>query len=128
MARPLLEIDPVEVEKLAQLGCRMDEMAAFFNCSEDTLLRRFASQINKGKADLKMSLRRWQIQAAQKGNVAMMIWLGKQMLGQVERTQIDITKIDDDTFMREAERRLKESGDGSVLTETLRIEKANGTE
>lgn len=125
MARPLLEIDPEEVLKLAQLGCKNEEMADFLGCSVDTLDRRFAEEIRKGRSDLKMSLRRMQIQSAQKGNVVMMIWLGKQLLGQVERSQIDIAKIPDEVFIEEAKRRLEESNESReqrVITEITRKE------
>lgn len=115
MARPKLNINAEEVRKLAELGCKLDEMAAFFNCDRNTLANRFSAEISKGKANLKLSLRRWQIQAAQKGNVVMMIWLGKQMLDQVERTQIDITKIDNETFMKEAQRRLADASDAEDI-------------
>jgi hypothetical protein len=48
-------------------------------------------EIAKGKAEGNISLRRkqWQM-AVEKGNVVMLIWLGKQMLGQVnERLDTD---------------------------------------
>lgn len=124
MGRPLIEIDPIEVTKLAQLGCKNEEMADFLGCSVDTLDRRFAEEIRKGRADLKLSLRRLQIQSAQKGNVVMMIWLGKQMLGQVERSQIDIAKIPDEIFIEEAKRRLEENGppEQRTITEITRTE------
>lgn len=111
MARPLLPIDPEEVLKLAQIGCRTQEIADFLGCSKETIEGRFYAELEKGRADLKMTLRRMQIQAAQRGNVAMMIWLGKQMLGQVDRAQIDIAHVPDEIFIEEAKRRL---GDGST--------------
>jgi len=109
MGRPLLDINPDEVRKLAELGCRTEEIADFFGCSHDTINKRFASELVKGRAKIAITLRRSQIQLAMKGNATLLIWLGKQMLGQVERTQIDITKIDDNTFMQEAQRRLKQA-------------------
>ena len=84
MARPKLKIDPEQVYKLARLGCKNKEIAHFFQCSEETVCNRFSNEIQKGKADLNISLRRWQLQAAEKGNVTMLIWLGKQLLGQRE--------------------------------------------
>jgi hypothetical protein len=51
-------------------------------CSRDTLERRFAASIKKGSAELNVSLHRSQVRAAQAGNVTMLIWLGKQRLGQ----------------------------------------------
>jgi hypothetical protein len=34
-----------------------------------------------------MSLRRWQIEAARKGNPTMLVWLGKQLLGQTDKIE-----------------------------------------
>lgn len=89
MARPRLEIDADEVEKLASIGCSNDEIAAFFDCSKDTIERRFAAEVAKGRENGRTRLRRWQLQAAQKGNVVMLIWLGKQMLGQKDRHEVE---------------------------------------
>jgi hypothetical protein len=88
MARPELEIDGNLVEKLASIGCKTTEIADFVGCSTDTLDRRFAEQLAKGRASLKMSLRRWQLDAARKGNASMLIWLGKQLLGQKDTIDI----------------------------------------
>jgi len=106
MARPPIEIDAEQVFKLAQLGCKTEEIADYFGCCNDTITNRFSAELIKGRAELRMSLRRWQLENAKKGNVAMQIWLGKQMLGQIERTQIELAKIPDDVFLAEAQRRL----------------------
>lgn len=90
MARPKLEIDGTEVEKLASIGCTTQEIAAFFDCSKDTIENRFSAELAKGRENGKTRLRRLQLQAAQKGNVVMLIWLGKQMLGQKEKVEADV--------------------------------------
>jgi len=59
-------------------------MAAFLDCGKRTLERRYGAVIEKGREGMKLSLRRMQYQTADKGNVAMQIWLGKQYLGQRE--------------------------------------------
>lgn len=84
VGRPRLNIDPETVRKLARLHCTMQEMADFFGCHRETLLNNFSTEIAKGKSEGNISLRRkqWQM-AVEKGNVVMLIWLGKQMLGQV---------------------------------------------
>lgn len=87
MARPKLNIDKEAVFKLAKMHCTMEEMAGFFGCSVDTLERRFADVIDKGRQEGKMKLRDLQLQAANKGNVVMLIWLGKQILGQSEKIE-----------------------------------------
>ena len=106
MARPLLPIDGEQVFKLAQIGCRNQEIADYFNCSAQTIETRFQPELDKGRAELKMTLRRWQIEAARKGNVAMMIWLGKQLLGQQDKYELALSHVDNETFVAEAQRRL----------------------
>ena len=83
VGRPKLDIDAEQVKRLARLHCTMQEMADFFGCHRDTLHNNFSAEINKGRSEGNISLRRkqWQM-AVEKGNVVMLIWLGKQMLGQ----------------------------------------------
>ena len=115
MAKPL-DIDGELVEKFAKLGCKVEEIANYFGCSTDTIQRRFAAELTKGRANLQMSLRQWQLKSAERGNVAMLIWLGKQMLGQIDRAQLDIAKIPDEIFIAEAQRRLTDGSGGSSST------------
>lgn len=92
MARPQVKIDGEEVEKLAAFGITIAEMADFFKVSRDVIDRRFKDEVAKGRADLKMKLRRKQIEVAMGGNVTMLIWLGKQLLDQKEpKQEIDFT-------------------------------------
>ncbi len=82
----LKEVDAELVEKLASIFCTQEEIAYVAGCSVDTLERRFAEVIKKGKEKGKASLRRLQWQSAEKGNITMQIWLGKQHLGQRDNT------------------------------------------
>lgn len=82
--RPKLDIDPAQVEALARIACTTAEIASVIGCSSDTLERRFAAVIEKGRNDGKASVRRMQYKAAMAGNPTMLIWLGKVMLGQKE--------------------------------------------
>lgn len=82
MARPKKDIDPEQVRKLAAIQCTTAEMAAVLGCSSDTLERRFAAIIKEGRETGKMSLKRKQYEIAMGGNTAMLIWLGKNILGQ----------------------------------------------
>ena len=90
LGRPKLDIDPEQVKRLARLHCTTQEMAYFFDCHVDTLRDNFSNFIDKGKAEGNISLRRkqWQM-AVEKGNVVMLIWLGKQMLGQTNESIIE---------------------------------------
>jgi len=71
-----------DVYKLAAMGCNDREIATWFDCNEDTLRNNFSGIIAKGREDLKQSLRRAQIRLALSGNATMLIWLGKNILGQ----------------------------------------------
>ena len=94
MGRPKkYNIDPLEVEKLAGLGCTNTEIAEFFGCSKDLIGKSYSTNVEKGKENGKIRLRQWQMKAAQKGNVAMLIWLGKQMLGQTDKQEITTTEL-----------------------------------
>jgi hypothetical protein len=93
--RPRLEIDWDEFDKLAILQCTLKEIAAWFKVSEDTIERRvkekhnksFAEHLDQRRCPGKTSLRRKQFQVAMSGNVSMLIWLGKQWLGQSDKME-----------------------------------------
>lgn len=87
MARPKLQINEEQVKQLAAINCSYAEMAAVLDCDESTLSRRFAQAIKKGRETGTMSLKRKQWEIAMGGHVTMLIWLGKQMLGQTEKVE-----------------------------------------
>jgi hypothetical protein len=87
MARPKKNIDPEQVKKLAAIQCSYAEMAAVLGCDESTLTRRFAQVIKEGREQGKMSLKRKQYEVAMAGNCTMLIWLGKNILGQKEAAE-----------------------------------------
>lgn len=77
-------IDPEEVEKLAGIGCKNSEICEWFGIDDSTLSYNFKHQIAKGREHLKQSLRRAQLSLALSGNAVMLIWLGKNILGQTD--------------------------------------------
>ena len=85
--RPKKKINAKVVETLASIQCTNEEIAQVCECSSDTLTRRFAESIKKGKNVGKSSLRRLQWEKAKAGNTTMQIWLGKQVLGQRDRIE-----------------------------------------
>jgi hypothetical protein len=97
MARPKLQIDPADVEALAAVHCTVAEIAAELDCSKRTLETRFCAAIEKGRERAKTSLKRAQFRVALDGNPAMLIWLGKQYLGQADRSEmkVDLSKASD---------------------------------
>lgn len=75
-------VDPKEVEKLASIGMKNSEIAEYLDIDDSTLNYNFKHNLIKGRHNLKVSLRRAQLSVALNGNAAMLIWLGKNILGQ----------------------------------------------
>ncbi len=102
MGRPRLNIDRKEVEKLIGLGCTVQETANFLGCSKRTLERGFVASIKKGRECVIISIKKKQYDVAMSGNPALLIWLGKIIVGQKEKVETErdfeltiITKIVD---------------------------------
>lgn len=91
--RKLAKIDMAELEKLCGLQCTEEEIGAWFGVARETICRRrkgskaFAECMAHGYAKGRISVRRQQMKLLEGGNATMGIWLGKQLLGQ--RDQID---------------------------------------
>ncbi len=100
MARPKkYDIDTKQVVKLASYGCTIREVANFFGCSEDLIKKSYSQFITKGQDEGKTRLRKLQWTAAEKGNVPMLIWLGKQVLGQTDKQELtEVKPIDEIVF------------------------------
>ena len=89
MARPKkYNIDKDQLEKLASSGCTNTEIAEFFGCTKSLLTKSYSTNLTKGREKGKIRLRQMQWKAADKGNVTMLIWLGKQILGQAEKSEV----------------------------------------
>lgn len=94
MARPKKDIDVIQFQKLCGLQCTLEEIASFFDCSEDTIENwckrelgaRFSDVYKKYSAPGKISLRRSQFKLAER-SATMAIWLGKQYLGQKDEPE-----------------------------------------
>lgn len=86
-------IDKDQFEKLCAILATLVEIADFFDCSDDTIERwckktygvTFAEVLKRKSSKGKVSLRRKQYEMAMTGNITMLIWLGKQQLGQSDK-------------------------------------------
>lgn len=120
--RPRKEMTDEEFDRvigMIRIQCTAEEIAGVLSVSSDTLDRRIKERGEIGFAELykkhasfgKASLRRLQWRAAEAGNPTMLIWLGKQVLGQSDKQAIehtgagggpiqteDVTKRDADDF------------------------------
>jgi hypothetical protein len=75
-------VPPEEVYKLAALGCKNIEIAQWFGVTEDAISRNFAAELEKGRAAVKISLRRAMLNNACQNNAAsVQIFLAKNFLG-----------------------------------------------
>lgn len=103
--RPRIEIDEEQFKGLCSIQCTLQEIAAWFKCSEDTIERwckrqfklSFAESYKKFSAGGKISLRRYQMRMAEH-NPTMAIWLGKQYLGQKDYKEVELSTSDDETI------------------------------
>jgi hypothetical protein len=93
--RPKKFVDLELVEKLAHIQCTFGEIAATLGLSVDTLQRNkdFAAIYKRGAEGGRKSLRRMQFESANRGNVVMQIWLGKNYLGQSDQGTIQVRRI-----------------------------------
>ena len=97
MARPIKPVDEKLVESLAAYNCSMSEIAATAGVDVRTLQRRYAAVIEKGRERGKTSLKKAMFDKAIKdGNVVMMIWLSKQMVGYTDKREDTITEYTKD--------------------------------
>jgi len=82
------------VERLAEIGCTQEEISYILDIEPNTLRARFKDQpevftaYQKGLAKLKKRIRELQLKAAERGSAAILIWLGKQYLGQVDKQEV----------------------------------------
>ena len=100
------EIDYKTLDNLCAIHCTGEEIAAILEMDYDTLNSRlktegfggFSVYFKKKSAKGKMSLRRKQVESALNGNVPMMIWMGKQLLDQTEKSVDRVGNIADETI------------------------------
>lgn len=100
--RPRKELSDEKFKQLVamiRIQCTQDEICGIFDMTAETLNERlmergeesFSTLYKKHQDEGKSSLRRMQWKAAEEGNATMLIWLGKQVLGQRDRQDVDMT-------------------------------------
>ena len=103
MGRPLKVIDWKTVVNLCELQCTGEEIASVIEVDYDTLNtackrehgKSFSDYFEEKRAGGKVSLRRAQFKTATEDrNPTMLIWLGKQMLGQKDISRQENTGPD----------------------------------
>ena len=80
--RKKIELDEDLLFKLCECHCTVKELAYIMGVSAFTLRNRYQHVMDRGFAAGKMRLRKAQYSKALEGNPVMLIWLGKNVLGQ----------------------------------------------
>jgi hypothetical protein len=84
------DIDERIVRAMALAGGTNGEIAEFCGCSRTVIEKRFGEILVEARSGRKLRLRQKQYQMAMEGNVTMLIWLGKQELGQYDESRIRV--------------------------------------
>ena len=91
--RPRKELDYKQIKKLLSIGCTMNEVGSVIGMTPQNMWdrakkdRELFEAIETGRSTCKESLRRMQWNLAKKGNCKMLIFLGKNLLGQSENPE-----------------------------------------
>lgn len=117
MPRPLKEIDAKQFEKLCGLQCTKLEICGWFDITDKTLEswckrtygKGFSETFEEKRAAGKISLRRAQYELALKGNATMLIWLGRNYLGQSEDVTVKANVALDDDGLSKSLKELAEN-------------------
>lgn len=120
--RPAFELSDQDFDRLismVRIQCTQDEICGIFGVTDKTLNNALKKRGEPGFSDLykkhsdegKASLRREQWKAAQSGNPTMLVWLGKQMLGQRDKHEVDNTSSDGSMTPTVIERVIVRPGD-----------------
>ena len=78
------------IMRLAAIGCTVREIEAVTDTDIETIEAHFSGALKKGREIGKATLRRFQWQNAANGNATMQIWLGKQMLNQADKAELNV--------------------------------------
>ena len=89
--KPKKSLDPDQIMSLARLGATTQEIADHFKCSTAHLERKYQAELTSGRSQMRTRLRQEQMKVALDGNVSMLQFLGKQMLGQRDQQDVNIT-------------------------------------
>ncbi len=99
MARPVKVIDFEKLARICQYPLTNEDIAAILDLSKDTIERAikkeygitFAAYKEQKQSSLRFTLLAKQIEVAKGGNIAMLIWLGKNLLGQSDRQEVGMS-------------------------------------
>ena len=97
MAKPRVELDQDKFEAFCRLNPTIEDCAAFFKVSEDTITRRchewgyggFADARQQNMVHTRMALIRKAVHMGENGNVPMLIFSLKNICGWTDRQEVN---------------------------------------
>lgn len=91
MGRPKANVDLEAVTELAAEGNTLKDTLSAIGICKATFYNRkdILKAFEQGRSLLRVNLRHWQLASAKSGNPAMLIWLGRNWLGQSENPETD---------------------------------------
>jgi hypothetical protein len=107
VGRPKRQLDERQITDMASIGLTVKEIAGVLRRSYVTIHNDYPDSVDLGRARMRASLRRKQYETAMSGNATMLIWLGKQYLGQSAKRQVETSRSELGDAIRQAR-------DGSV--------------
>lgn len=99
IGRPEKELDWGKLDAVLQFGARLLDCQGILDLSDETILKKikqkhgvsFAEYRELRMSTMRAKLLQKQFDVAMQGNVTMLIWLGKQHLGQVDKIETELT-------------------------------------
>jgi hypothetical protein len=101
---PRIGIDLWKLERLGAYYVTVGEAAHVLGVSRSTLTRRlrepeYRRAWNRGRVSVKIAVRRKQLEVALEGSDTMLIWLGKQLLGQTDGPVVEPVRVREPGFL-----------------------------
>lgn len=96
LGRPRKILDEQKISQFIGKGFTVEWVADFMGVHVDTLYANYSDALRKGRVFREGCLQAKQYKSAMTGNVTLQIWLGKQWLGQADKTEVKAT-IKDET-------------------------------
>jgi AraC-like DNA-binding protein len=98
IGRPKKELDWKVLDSILQFGATLIDCAEMCEMSDDSIQRRikdeygctFTEYRNRKMSRMRVKLLQKQYESAMAGNTALLIWLGKQHLGQSDKNDISV--------------------------------------
>jgi len=99
IGRPKKELDWKVLDSILQFGATLIDCAEMCEMSDDSIQRRikdehgctFTEYRNRKMSRMRVKLLQKQYESAMAGNTALLIWLGKQHLGQSDKNDVNLS-------------------------------------